>query len=62
MARSRGYCENPVCGVGPVDLYAGRCRACYQYGYRTGTPRPQETVIRSYSRTVEALNRRDGRS
>jgi len=44
---SAGYCSNPACGCGPVPLFAGQCRTCYQYEYRHGTPRPLELVIRN---------------
>jgi len=57
MARARGYCRNGACGVGPVELYDGMCRACYQYGYRRGADRPEEVVIRSAPRTIERLER-----
>lgn len=53
-----GYCENPSCGIGPVQTFDGYCRACYQYRYRKGTERPQALVLRSYGRTVERLERR----
>lgn len=56
MARS-GYCANASCGVGPVELIDGLCRACYQYRYRRGDDRPHEVVLRSYDRTVERLER-----
>lgn len=55
IERTSGYCSNPPCGVGPVDLFAGQCRACYQYRYRTGKPRPADVVRRSSPRVIERL-------
>ena len=53
--RIRGYCSNPPCGVGPVELFAGQCRTCYQYQYRTGNPRPADIVRRNSPRVIERL-------
>ncbi len=54
--RMLGYCGNPPCGVGPVPLFVGQCRACYQWAYRHhGSQRPAETVMRSAPKVIERL-------
>lgn len=52
---SAGYCSNPACGCGPVPLFAGQCRTCYQYEYRHGTPRPPDLVIRNAPRITARM-------
>jgi hypothetical protein len=53
--RKHGYCTNPPCGIGPVELFAGLCRTCYQFQYRTGKPRPTELVMANSARVMERI-------